>query len=449
MSKLKAKRLGSDFQLLNYQITQLPNFPITHGRPSRIRAIVRMAPDTIRGNKLRSGLTVLGIVIGVAVVIGVSSIGRGLDENVRDLVASIGSNVIFVFHLDFFTFGRMTDEMRTRRELTYDDALAMQDLPHIKAVSASMRIFRPELGVGSYAVKYQNKKARNTILEGDMASAKDVFDLPMSSDHWLSDFDDEHRSPVIVICYQTQQELFGGEDPLGKEINIEGRLFQVVGTVKKIKSVFGGGKDPNDNRVIMPLKTFKTLHPEMKQHIISVKATSHDDMPKAMDEIRELLRRRRKVAFDKPDNFAIMTSDSISDVWNQLTGALFIGMFAISSVGLVVGGVGVMNIMLVSVTERTREIGVRKAIGARKADILLQFTLEAIMLTAVGGIVGILTGAVIVWVIPQIWPSLPARLSMFWVTFGFTSAAGVGLVFGIYPAWKAANLDPIESLRYE
>jgi putative ABC transport system permease protein len=418
-------------------------------RRSEFGEIVRMATDTIRGNKLRSGLTVLGIVIGVGVVIGVSSIGRGLDENVHDLVASIGSNVIFVFHLDFFTFGRMTDEMRMRKELTYDDALAMQDLPHVKAVSAGLRIFRPELGIGSYSVKYQDKKARHTIIEGDMASAKDVFDLPMATGRWFSEFDDEHHAPVVVVCYETQHELFGDEDPLGKEINIEGRLFQVIGTVTKIKSVFGGGKDPNDNRVIMPLKTFKTLHPEMKQHVISVKATSHDDMPKAMDEIRELLRRRRRVAFDKADNFAIMTSDSISDFWNQLTGALFIGMFAISSVGLVVGGVGVMNIMLVSVTERTREIGVRKAIGARKRDILLQFTLEAIMLTVVGGVIGVLFGAVVVWIIPAVWPSLPARMSMFWVTFGFCSAAGVGLVFGIYPAWKAANLDPIESLRYE
>jgi putative ABC transport system permease protein len=418
-------------------------------RKDEFGEIVQMAVDTIRSNKLRSALTVLGIVIGVAVVIGVSSIGRGLDENVRDLVASIGSNVIFVFHLDFFTFGRLTEEMRKRKELSYDDTMAMRDLPHVKAVSAGLRLFRPELGVGSYSVKYRDKKVKNTILEGDMASAKDVFDLPMASGRWFTDLDDEQHSSVVVVCYDTQHELFGDQDPLGKEINIEGRLFRVVGTVEKIKSVFGGGKDPNDNRVIMPLKTFKTLHPEMKQHVISVKATSHDDMPKAMDEIRELLRRRRHVPFDKPDNFAIMTSTSISDFWNQLTGALFVGMFAISSVGLIVGGVGVMNIMLVSVTERTREIGVRKAIGARKRDILLQFTLEAIILTAVGGIIGILVGAILVGAIPAIWPSLPARMSMFWVTFGFSSAAGVGLIFGIYPAWKAANLDPIESLRYE
>ncbi|HVI09272.1 MAG TPA: ABC transporter permease [Candidatus Binatia bacterium] len=413
------------------------------------REIVQMAADTIRSNKMRSSLTVLGIVIGVAMVIGVSSIGRGLDDNVRDVVASVGSNIIFAYHLEPFTFGRLSEEMRTRKKLTFEDAEAIKDLPHVKAVSAGIRFFRPELGVGTFAVKYGDRKVKNTILEGDTASVKDVFDLPMASGRWFSDADDEHRATVIILGHDTAEELFPAESPLGKEINIEGRLFEVIGTIAKIKSVFAGGKDPNDNRIFFPLSTFKTLHPELKDHWISAKATSHDDVPKAIDEIRELLRRRRKVPPDKPDNFAVLTTDSISDVWNQLTGMLFVGVFAISSVGLIVGGVGVMNIMLVSVTERTREIGVRKAIGAKKRDILLQFTLEATILTAAGGIIGILLGALIVWGIPAIWPSLPAHLSAFWVIFGLSSAASVGLIFGIYPAWKAANLDPIEALRYE
>ena len=409
------------------------------------RESVKMALDTLRTNKMRSGLTILGIVIGVMTVITISSVINGLNTSVSTLVSQFGTNVLWVFR--FPAIGvRPTAEMLARKQMTYDDMLAIGQLPHIVASTAGLQFTNRSFGVGSVVAKFGQRKTENVSLEGDTPSTLTVYDKVLSAGRFFTITDQERAADVTVLGHDVEQELFGSIDPIGKEVVIEGRTFTVIGVFEKQKTAFGGGKNPNDSFAYFTMSTFKKLHPEILDYWISAKFDDQKNKPLVTEEIRELLRLRRKVRNEADDDFAIFGSDSITRLWNQITGSLFLLMFGLSSVGLMVGGVGVMNIMLVSVTERTREIGVRKAIGATKQTILLQFTVEAIVLCAVGGVLGICAGSVIALVL-GVW--IPSQVSLIWITVAFLCSCAIGLVFGIYPAWKASNLDPIDALRYE
>ena len=416
-------------------------------RIADLKETVKMALDTLRTNKLRSGLTILGIVIGVMTVIIISSVVNGLNNSVGNFVQSLGSNVLFIFR--FPVFGqRPTTEMLTRKQLTYDDALAMRDLPHVVAVSPALQYADNSAPgrSGNTAIKGNGRKMQNTILEGDTPSQKDVSELDLREGRFFNESDQERSAKIAVLGSDTADELFGTQSAIGQEVTVGGMLFTVIGVLEKQKQPFGGGKNPQDNHAFFPITTFHQLHPETLDYWITLKYDDPKNRALVEDELTELLRRRRKVANEKPDTFAIFGTDSLTRLWNNITGGLFLLLFALSSVALLVGGVGVMNIMLVSVTERTREIGIRKAIGATKRTILTQFTLEAMTLCAVGGLFGLCIGAAIAFGLRFL---LPSEVSPVWVLVAFLSSCGIGLVFGIYPAWKAANLNPIEALRYE
>ncbi len=412
------------------------------------RESVKMALDTLRANKLRSGLTILGIVIGVTTVITISSVINGLNNRVSDWVSSLGSNVFWVFHMPVIGV-RPTTEMLARKKLNIGDVMALRELPHVVAADGGHQHVKAQFRVGDVAVKYNGKKVAGTILQGSTAEVSEVSDFTLLQGRMFTDEEDQRAAHVIVLGHDTWEELFGAEPAVGKEVTVESSNYTVIGVLDKRKQPFGGGKNPQDNAAFFPLGTFHNLHPEDLDMWVSVKYDDPKNKALVEEEIRELLRIRRKVKVQADDDFEIFGPDSLSKLWGQLTGGLVAFMIAVSSVGLMVGGVGVMNIMLVSVTERTREIGVRKAIGATKRTILTQFTMEAVTLCAVGGIFGVAVGAVLTWIVYFLPIGLPATLSTTWVCIGFGVSCAIGLLFGIYPAWKAANLDPIEALRYE
>src|ERR1700690_152130 len=398
------------------------------------REAVLLALDALRRNPLRSALTVLGIVIGVSTVIAISSVVAGLNSNVLGSVQSLGSNIVICYRFSWATLGRLSPEVLQRKELKGEWAEELAQLPHVEAAAPSLRIFRPELGAGSANVRRGDVWAKNVILQGNTPAIARIFDLNLERGRWFNDTDQEHRSPVAVIGHDTAETLFStGEDPIGKEILLEGTEITVIGVAAPQKQGLGGGKNPEDSIVFLPITTMKKLHPEFHDYVLFVKATDAQFMPVVVDETREMLGRLRRLPSDKPDDFEIFTPDAFIDLWKQISTGIFVVMFAVGSVGLLVGGIGVMNIMLVSVTERTREIGVRKAIGAKRGDIITQFLIKAVVLTGTGGVVGIILGMFLSFLIRTFFPVLPSTVPLWAVVLGFVASVSIGLFFGIWP----------------
>lgn len=412
---------------------------------------VGIAFETLRRNPLRSFLTVLGVVIGVATVIAVSAVVNGLNNRIVSSIESLGSNVILCYRFQWASLGRPPSEWLQRRELQAEWADEIARLPHVVAAAPALRIFRPEYGAGTSSVRHAGRQADNVILEGDRPELAKILNIDLERGRWFTEADEEHRRLVVILGHDTAQTLFPypGEDPLGQEVVIQGHVFTVVGVAAPSKQISFGGSNPEDNVAIMPLAAMQKLYPAVRDYVLFARADTAENVPVVVDEIRALLRRERHLLPNQPDDFAVFTLDVFIDLWRQLTVALFAGMFAVGSVALAVGGIGVMNIMLVAVTERTREIGLRKAVGARRVNILQQFLLEAATLSVIGGIIGVLVGSGLGLSLRWVFPSLPVRISPFWVVSGLTVSGLVGLFFGVYPAWKAARLDPVQALRYE
>jgi len=439
---------------LDKALPQAATLPLRaqRGKESALRFSeeVLLALDTLRRNPLRSSLTILGIVIGITTVITVSSVINGLNENVLGGIRELGSDTIIAYRFPWASLSRPPSEWFNRKELQAEWAEDIARLPHVAAAAPSMRIFEPHFGSGTADVSRGAYRAKNVILQGNTPSISQIFDLKVQYGRPFNETDTEHRSPVALLGYDTVRTLFpeSPADSIGKEVTIDGQLFNVIGTFEKRRQGISGGSNPEDNIAIMPVTTLRKLYPNNRDYVLFIKASGPEKVSEAVEETRELLRRKRRLSNDKPDDFALFTSDYFLDLWNKISSLIFILMFAVASVGLLVGGIGVMNIMLVSVTERTREIGVRKAIGAKRSNILAQFLIEAVTLSAVGGVIGVIFGSGIS-LLMRYGAHLPAVLSLFWIVTALVMCAMIGIVFGVYPAWKAARLDPVEALRYE
>ncbi len=402
-----------------------------------------MALDTLSTNKLRSSLTILGVSVGVVTVIFMVSIIQGLNKAFAEQIEALGSNAIWVTKFDP-SFGRQPGpEELHRKDLTLADADAIRaEAPSIVGVSPIHRKI-------AETIRYTDKQSDTPILIG----ATPYYEFTQSSyvgrGRFITDTDIRERANICILGQDLVRALFPYEEPLDKEIKIKGRPFRVVGVMEPLGNFLGQSRD---NSIFVPITTFDKYYPDEPfpevVFVIIVRPISRAYVQTAIDEMTDILRRRRRVPSGAPNNFGISSQDALLTVYNQLTGATYLVLTAISFVALMIGGIGVMNIMLVSVTERTREIGIRKAVGATKFNILSQFLIEAIVLTAVGGVAGLVVGEIASLLMNKYSP-LPAFVPLWAIGVGIGISAAVGIVFGLWPAWKAARLDPIEALRWE
>jgi putative ABC transport system permease protein len=401
------------------------------------REAIGLGLASIRAYKLRAGLTVLGVVMGIMTVTGMSAIVAGLNASMARQIETLGSSVVFVRpfapaeHLP-------AEEARRRKALSKDEVEAIRRLPLVKEMS-SMELVRGDL------IKAGNQRLQSFSLFGVSEGYDTVHDMFVERGRFINQIDVSRASQVVVIGQDIVDALFPHVDPIDKEISIDGRRFRVIGvTERKGKFLWQSW----DNFVLVPLGTLPAAQFFEGLYVVDVKPVSTAQIENTVDQIRDTVRRRRRLKFDAKDTFAVFTQETLTNLYRQITGGIYMVMIAISSIGLLVGGVGVMNIMLVSVTERTREIGVRKALGAKRRDIRWQFLTEAMTLTATGGVLGILVGAGAAKLVDLLSP-FPAVTQPFWVGLAFAVSLATGLFFGLWPAEKAARLDPIEALRYE
>ncbi|HEX8709939.1 MAG TPA: ABC transporter permease [Pyrinomonadaceae bacterium] len=408
-----------------------------------VKESAKIAVATLRANKLRSSLTILGVSVGVITVVFMVSIIQGLNRAFAQQIESLGSNTIFVSKFDP-SFGRMPKaEELHRKEMTMEDADALRrETRSLAGVSPIHRLIAVKL-------RYQDKQTDTPVLLGVTPYYEFVHSQYVDLGRWIGDVDMSERSNVCILGVDVARALFPYEEPLDKEIKINGNSFRVIGVMEPLGNFFGQSRD---NTVFIPITTYDKYYPDIPApesvFFIIVRPLSRAYVKPAMEEMRDILRRRRRVPPNAPDNFGISSQDSLLDIYNQLTGATALVLTAVSFVALMIGGIGVMNIMLVSVTERTKEIGIRKAVGATRGNILSQFLIEAVVLTAIGGLLGLLVGET-ASILMNIYSPLPAYVPLWAIAVGIGISAAVGIIFGLWPAWKAARLDPIEALRYE